>query len=635
MIRKLTVILLAGVICVLGVTSVWAAKYNEAPMLRAKVAAGELPPVEERLPEEPVVVQVVEEIGQYGGTINVVTTGVEDAQDGYMMTGLDSILRVAPDGKTIVPNLAKSWEFSEGGKALTLHLIEGIKWSDGVPFTADDILFWYEDIILNDELTPVKPGDWSPGGELMKMEKLDDYTIRLRFAKPHPLAPLVLAHIAGTTGEFFTPKHIMKEFHPRYVPKEKLEKLAKEEGNDFWYQSFQARNHFDFGNLQKKVDAPTIDAFLLKEKKAGEWIFERNPYYWKVDTAGNQLPYVDRVHISLVESPEMVNMKILTGEVDFSGYHTTLMNYPLYMENADKGGYRVLMWKSGLSAEVVFFLNLTHKDPVFRKIVQDRRFRIAMSLALNREEINDMVLLGRGIPAQGTALPNSSFYEERFSKAYAEYDSKEANRLLDEMGLDKRDNQGYRLRPDGKRLSIVIEFTDTEGPKGAIAEVAATHWEAIGIQIILKEEGIDLMVERVTGNETDMGLWHMGSTSDVRLPIAPVWFVPMMTFNWGIEWAQWYTTKGEKGEEPPEEIKKLHEWFDKLIVAMDEEERIRLMKNILESQAENVWSIGTVAQAPVPIIVKNNLRNIPEEGYWGWDWLYMYIAHPEQFFIKK
>ncbi|GAG46634.1 unnamed protein product, partial [marine sediment metagenome] len=223
MIRKLTVVLLTGVICLIGVTSALAVTYNEAPMLRTLVAAGELPPVEERLPEEPLVVPVVEEIGQYGGMVNLTHTGTGQwSSGGFQIIRFENLLRMAPDG-TILPNLAKDWKLSDDAKAITIYLRKGIKWSDGVPFTADDLMFWWEDVTLNDELTPVKPKEWCPGGEPMRMEKIDDYTIRLHFAVPNPLVALSLVF---PTRPFRFAKHHMKQFHPRYTPMEKLEEMA-------------------------------------------------------------------------------------------------------------------------------------------------------------------------------------------------------------------------------------------------------------------------------------------------------------------------------------------------------------------------------------------------------------------------
>ncbi len=631
MIRKLTVILLVGAICVLGVASAWAAKYNEAPMLRIKVAAGELPPVEERLPEEPEVVEPVEEIGQYGGTLYGVHTNPAGFE-GWMVAGKEGILRLDTDYTTIIGNIAKSYEFSEDEKTLTLHLVKGIKWSDGVPFTADDILFWYEDVLSNDELNPIKFRLWCPGGELMKMKKIDDYTIQLDFAVPAPVIIFPLAHWWGTDGGFYLPKHWLEQFHPRYTPMEKLEKLAKEEGYEHWHELFLSKATVDY--CMRDPGMPTVNPYVLKERKLGNVLLERNPYYWKVDPEGNQLPYIDKMYYKLLNDAEMVSMEIVSGNVDFEGLHTILEDYPLFVENAETGNYRVLLWESNSSGNIGFQVNLTHKDPVLRSIFRDRRFRIALSLALNRQEINETLFFGKALAAQITVPSSSVYYEEEFAKAYAEYDPQEANRLLDEMGLDERDEAGYRLRPDGKRLTIVHEFWPGHA-QGPVSEMAKEYWEDIGIQIVLKPQERGLYMLRMQASDHDMTCWTMDGFSDIFFQLYPK-IVPVDPIGsmYGTLWAQWYVTGGEEGEEPPTEIKKNLDAFDKMQL-VDREERIRLGKEIFRSQAENLWVIGTMSVTPMPIIVRDNLRNVPEKLVYGFDWLFTTICHPEQWFFKK
>lgn len=626
-----------AVLMVLGTLSL-AAAYNEAPMLAELVKQGKLPPVEERLPEEPAVIEPVEEVGQYGGTAHVVTVRPQIMEDGGLMNNHEPILRLAPDGKTIEPNLAKAWEFKDDGKTLILYLRKGIKWSDGYPFTADDIMFWYEDIVLNDELTPVKPAQWSPGGQLMQVKKIDDYTVSLHFAVPYPLALLQLAHYGGVEGSFFYPKHYLKKYHPKYTSQEKLDALVAEGGFETWSQMFLAKAQINAGSA-RAVDpgTPTLKAHRSVFKGLDKVIFERNPYYWKVDTAGNQLPYIDRIEVEILKDREMVNMKIVAGEVDFAAFNTTLENYPLYKESEDNANIRVLLWPDVFGAEVLLMVNQTHQDPVMRKIFQDRRFRIALSLGINRDEINELFYLGLAEPRQATVIPGSSYFEPEFATAYAEYNPDEANRLLDEMGL-KRGSDGYRLRPDGKPLEILCEYTRVDTPRGPIMELIAQHWEKLGIKLSIKEISGDLQQVRAPGNMMDMSVWNADKVTDILFPVSPMWFVPMSNGwenSWCPLWGQWYLSKGKAGEEPPEELKKQLKRWETLKTAVDDETRIEAGKAILRSQAENLWTIGTVGLAPHPMVVRKNLRNVPEESFYGWDTFWTYLAHPEQFFFKK
>jgi len=633
--RTLIAVLVCGLIYLLGITVALA--YNEAPMLRTKVAAGELPPVEERLPEKPLVVEPVEEIGQYGGTAHVASTFAEAFMDGSLLMGWEGLLRIGPDNKSIIPNLAKKWEFSKDGKTLTIYLRKGIKWSDGVPFTADDIMFWYEDMFLNEELTPVKSKDLCPGGEPIVVEKVNDYTVRFHFAVPYPIMKLYLAHYGGLW--LFYPKHYLMQFHPRYVPLEKLEKMAKDEGFDYWYQLFGDKIRTGFIGAQTNPDRPVLEAFVLRIKKPDHLVLERNPYYWKVDPAGNQLPYIDKIFVHLVTDVETANAMVVSGQLDFAGMNTTLTNYPLYKDSAAKGNFRVLTWPSCYGGMVIFQPNQTHKDPVLRKIFRDVRFRRALSLAINREEINDVLYFGLGEPRQMTVVPQSKFYEDRFARAYAEYDPEKANALLDEMGLKWDENHEYRLRPDGKRLSWTIEYWPGEiATKTPTCELVREYWRKIGIQVALKEETGELTTQRATSNEMDMNVWHGDKVADILFILSPQFFVPYSRgweTTWGVEWATWYVTGGKEGEKPPEKAMNLLKWWEKMKTTMDEEEMIQLGKKILASQAENLWTIGTVGLAPQPIVVRNNLRNIPEKGLWGWDVLWTEPCHPEQFFFKQ
>lgn len=611
-------------------------KFNEAPMLAELVKQGKLPPVEKRLPNEPVVVEPIEEIGQYGGTVRMAYIEAKNWPGVSAMTGVETILKFGRDGRTVVPNIAKSWKLSQDGKTLVLSLRKGLKWSDGNPFTADDILFWYEDVFLNEELTPTKPKIWCPGGKPMEMKKLNDYTVQLKFAVSYPIILNLLVY-SGTEGSFYLPKHYLKQFHIRYTPKEKLMEIAKQEGYNNWSQLFLAKSSCSFLDPTITLNFPTLCAFVIQSRGLNQTTLVRNPYYWKIDPDGNQLPYIDRIQASLVENLEIYNMKIINGEVDFAAAHTGLENYPLYKENEDKGNYRVFLWKLGHSSVVTFHINLTHQDPVLRKIFNDRRFRIALSLAINREELNQVACLGKGVPKQVSVLPPSKYYFEEYAKAYTQYDLKEANKLLDEMGLDKRDKDGYRLRPDGKTLAVTIEYTPASvGPtKVTIVEMVQKYWEKLGIKVAVKQEDRQLyMVRCRTGNQHDIGLWHADMLTEPLWPTGAYVFPISVMAEWAPLWYLWFTSDGKTGEEPPEEIKRIMKLYETIQTSMKESEKIRAAREIWKSNAQNLWAIGTVGLIPHPIIVSKKLHNIPQEGWWAWDYFYAALYSPEQRFLK-
>ncbi len=414
MFRKIATVLTV-LLCALAVTAAWAApaKYGEAPMLKALVDKGQLPPVAQRLPDNPLALKPVEEVGQYGGTAVASTTDPQNSQDFGLsgMVGDEPILGVSQDYKTIVPNVAESFDFSADKKTLTLHFRKGMKWSDGQPFTADDIMFWWNDVILNDDLTPVKPSDWSPGGKLMKMTKVDDFTVRMEFSVPYFPVLYKLSHFSGEQSNFYLPAHYMKQFHAKYQDKAKLDKMTKDEGFDKWIQLFQKHSNATAIGAQQDLDFPTVLAYVYKARSKGTWVLQRNPYYWKVDTAGNQLPYIDEVDGLLLENPEMVSLKVVSGELDFAGLNLTAEKYPLFMQNAEKGNYRVILRSTGRISEAGYTVNQTPPDAEKAKIFQDVRFRRALSLAINRDEINKTVYFGKAEPAQIAMSPTTDYYQ--------------------------------------------------------------------------------------------------------------------------------------------------------------------------------------------------------------------------------
>ncbi len=610
---------------------------KEAPMLAEKVKDGTLPPLSERLPEQPLVVTPIEEIGQYGGTIRMGRTSPGAYQDAswFYMIG-EGLLRIGPDASTINTNVAREYNFARDGKSITLYLRKGMKWSDGDPFDVDDILFWWEDVRLYKDITAVAPKQWSPSGEPMKVEKIDDYTVKFDFGITYPLSLKRLAHYDGLDPGFW-PEHFLKQYHAKYNDVAKLNAQAKEKGYDSWDRYFLERARQN-GGTPMNIDRPTIGMYTLISPGAKIYKFERNPYFWKVDTAGNQLPYIDYVSLTLVSNVELLNAQIAAGQFDLAGHQTRIINYPLYMENREKGDYRVLIWKSVYGGDVYYQPNQNIGDPVLRKIFQDARFRRALSLAMDRDEINEIVYFGKAEPRQQSMVPSSKLYVEAHARAYAQFDQGEANRLLDEMGLKWDRNHEFRLRPDGKKLSWTLEYAERVTPKTAVSELVAKHWRAVGIDMKLKLITNELHQTRYPGNMVEMGLWNSSGCTDMMFLLWAKWYAPVQpgweTTAWPL-WAQWYNTNGQGGEAPPPHIKELMDLYDEMTVTTDESRYIELGKELLSRQAENVWTIGTVGLAPTPIIVNNKLRNFPEEAMWGWDTIWVYPFHTGQFFFKK
>lgn len=606
------------------------ARFNEAPMLADLVKEGKLPPVDKRLPQEPLVVTPVEEIGQYGGIWRRAAVGVNDVGIINSRITYENLVRWSADGKKVIPNVATKWAVSDGGKTFTIYLRKGIKWSDGHPFTADDIIFWYKEVILNKDLTPTFPTWLTVDGKPGKVEKIDDYTVVFKFDAPYGL---FMQMLAGPNALAITqhPAHYLKQFHINYVSKEELEKKVKEAGFQLWHQLYWNKQSW------QNPDCPRIWAWVVTTPPPSPTVIAtRNPYYWKIDTAGNQLPYIDKIRFDIVENVEVLNMKAMAGEIDMQFRHIVWTNYTLFMENREKGNYRILKWTSAEGSNALLMPNLNHKDPVLRKLFENIDFRRALSLAINREEINQIAYLGMGKPRQAAVIPQSPYYKEEYEKAYAEYNPTKANQLLDKIGLTKRDKDGFRLRPDGKTLTVTIEYAPLFGPWTDVVTMVKKYWESVGIKTLLKEESRDLFTTRAQAGELDIGIWTMDRCFTPL--IEPLYWLPGMPSgtppNNANEYWRWYRTGGKEGEKPPEDIVKVYQLYDKAKSTPNELARTNYAHEIMRLNAKNLWVIGIVGNLPQIVIVKNNFRNVPENAIQDWLQLTEGNTFPEQYFFK-
>ncbi|MCR4427327.1 MAG: ABC transporter substrate-binding protein, partial [Firmicutes bacterium] len=574
-------------------------QYKEAPMLAELVAAGKLPPVEKRLPKEPLVVKPLEGIGRYGGTLSGAHTN-PNVFEGWVPNSFEGLIAMSPDMRQFVPNLATSWELDEANKTIVLHLREGVKWSDGEPFTADDVVFYCEDVRMNTELIPNPPTSGIVG-----VEKIDEYTVRMKYACPDVLSLLV------NGGYTIYPKHFYKQFHAKYADKAKLEELMKQNNVDSWVDLFwKMADAHPVSFCTAPVEVPVLSPWRIEKRELGNITTVRNPYYWKVDPDGNQLPYIDRQYCALVQDTEALKLKVIAGEVGFEGLHTVMADYPLFKQNEEQGGYVVKLWLSNFAGNIALMFNQCAKDPDKRELFRNRDFRIAMSLGLDREEFNRVLYLGKGLIMQATSLPGTDYYVEEAAKAYIEYDPEKANQMLDELGLDQRDSDGFRMYK-GKRLVINFEYWDGHG-MGPAAELVADMWRtAVHVNIQTKAVERSLLNEHWQADEYDLSTWIVARNTQKQF--WPYYSVAGIGEScMGFAWGKWYQTKGKEGEEPVEEMKKQLERWDALQTAPTEE-RIRLGQEINKSQGENLWAIGTVGAAPMPIVFHKDLANVPDE----------------------
>jgi len=618
--------------------------YSENPDIAAlnaqlNGADADLPPVEERISSEPLVIQPYIEIGKYGGRLRGISKSPESGTSDFLSTRHVNLFRMSDDLLTIVPEVAKSWEFNDDYTELTVSLRDDHKWSDGEPFTAEDIEFWFNDIHLNKDYFDEVSSFWMYGGEPMGVEAIDDTTVKFSFAAP---APNFVTFMAITYRQPWQPKHFLSQFHPDYNPEADANAVAN--GFDNWVGQFRLYYHdwkdtyhpFD-GPEGTQFGVPTLESHVLVEETPEHRLYITNPYFFMVDTVGNQLPYYNESYEIYSEDMEVQVLKLINGELDYRNQTLELPNYTELKQNEADGGYRIFL-PPAVGETVFYAFNITHLDPEMAKIYGDLRFRQAMSLAMNREEILEIVYLGQGEPQQELPIDASTvdFVSDEALYQLTEYDPDRANELLDEMGLTERDSDGFRLRFDGEPFVILLQFAPQGGPVET-HELVKGYWEAVGVRVQAKEVSSDFYRSTSASNKHDLATWRgaSGATSlndEVMFPP----FGDYLQFRTGLQWAEWVNSDGAEGIEPPEDIKKLWdlaaEWKT---YPLGSAENSRVGAEITEIHADNLLSIGVIGSIPSPVYVNDRVGNAIEFTVKSYNYYWAYAFRPTQWFIKE
>ncbi|HZQ98537.1 MAG TPA: ABC transporter substrate-binding protein [Chloroflexota bacterium] len=619
-------------------------QFKEAPMLADLVKAGKLPPVEKRLPEEPLVLKPTDAIGQYGGNWRMAFTGPADTQNMERHMH-DHLIYWDPKVEKVVPHIAKGWDVQDGGKTILIHLRKGHKWSDGEPFTADDIMFWYEDLYLNEDLNPSKAAFMAIGGKQGTVSKVDETTVAFKFDQPYYMFLELIASlgVAGhmTNGRnamgLWAPKHYMKQFHPKYAQggKDALEKMAKDQKFDNWAALFKFKN-----DVSRNVDCPTTAPWKMVSPVTGpQAVYERNPYYFEVDTDGNQLPYIDKITWTLAENLEVANLRAIAGEYDLQVRHMDIAKLPAFKDNEAKGNYKIGFWKWLHGADAGFFVNQNYDaDPEVAKWLRSKEFRQALSLGIDRNQLNEVFWLGQGEPGNAAPAETTPFSPGPGSrKTWGTFDAKKANDMLDALGL-KKGPDGVRQRSDGKG-ALILEVT-TVGAAfvnwTGISEMVAQHWlKNLGIKANVQEIERSLMVRRLANNELQIRVWsNDGSDNPFTYPDH------ILPYNngsgWGPKYGDWYQSGGKIGVKPEGDAAKMLELFDQA-KGVPAQERVAIGKQIEQLYIDNDWVIGTVGVSPALlgiVVKKNNFMNVPASVTGSTPGQTPGNARPEQFYFK-
>ena len=627
----------------------WPKTFQEAPQLAELVKSGKLPQVKDRIPAEPMVLKPVHSVGKYGGTWRRGFTGPGDVENGNRINASDKLMFWDFTGTKIVPSVAKGVEMSADGKSYTISLRKGMKWSDGAPFTADDFVFWFEDLYSNRDIVPTPIPDMTVNGKPGKVVKVDETTVKFEFDDPYFLFYDLLAgdtligggqsvrQSQGFTFGAYAPKHYLKQYLPKYSSLEAVNAIAKQEGYENWVKLIHFKKDWSLN-----VDVPTLGPWrTTRPINTPTWVLERNPYYYVVDTAGNQLPYIDRIVMTLSQDTEILNLRAIAGEYDLQERHIDLGKLPVIIENQKKGNYTLHLDTAINGSDTTLQINTSYRaDPEIGKWLANADFRRALSMGIDRNQLNETFFLGVGTP--GSAVPGEDspyFPGKEWRTKYSTLDLAQANALLDKIGLTKKDSEGYRLRTDnGERLRIQIQAVKAFMPWPAQGEMITQHWKKIGIWAEAKEMERNLAFTRTRNNEHHIQIWTNGGTEILYLfPRHAIPVDPTESFM-GPEFATWYASGGKQGRKPDDpNWLKIFELYASA-ASKPEAERIKIAQEIWKIVVDQQYGIGTVGQSPGLMgvrIANNKLGNIPSRVCIAQHCRTPGGSHPETWFYKE
>ena len=609
------------------------APYVETPSLAEKVASGELPAVEHRLPARPSVVALTADglaPGRHGGELRLLMGRAKDVRlmvvYGYArLVGYDRDYRLAPD-------IAEDVEVEEG-RVFTLRLRPGHRWSDGRPFTSEDFRYYWEDIATNAALAPFgPPRAYLVEGEPPRFEVLDEHTVRYTWPRPNPF---FLPALAGARPEpLYAPAHYLQAFHARYADEAALNRLAQEEGKRNWAAVHTSRFR-PYKNTNP--DLPSLQPWVNTTAPPSQrFVFVPNPFFHRADTNGRQLPYIDRVVINISDG-KLIPAKTGAGESDLQARHLTFNDYTFLKQGEKRNAKQVRLWETTRGAHVALYPNLNVADPGWRALMHDARFRRALSLAIDRHEINQVIYFGLATEGNDTVHEKGPLYEEDYRTRWARFDLAAANALLDEIGLLERNDEGIRLMPDGRPLEIIVETAGEDTEQTDVLELVGWTWKEAGIKAFSKPLQREVFRNRIASGQTVVSVW---SGLENGLPLAdmsPRDLAP--TRQDQLQWPRWgqhYESAGASGEAPAlASARELAELSRGWLSAPDTGARRAIWERMLAIRADNVFSIGIVSGVPQPVVVDARLRNVPVKGIYNWDpGAHFGIYRPDTFWFE-
>jgi len=607
---------------------------NEAPDLAQLVKDGKLPALADRVSQNPLVITPLEKIGTYGGMWKRGLSGSSDHNGILRCIGNMGLTRWDFDFTKVLPNVADSWDVSSDSTTYTFHLRKGMKWSDGQPFTADDVVFSIEDCVKNTDLYKSVPALLSIGGKGPDVTAVDATTVQFKFAGPYGLFLEQLATPLGQHVTLFC-KHYASQFLPKY--NDKLDDLVKAAGLTAWPDLFRAKNgDIEIPSRWANPDKPVLDPWVIVEPYVGgatRVVAKRNPYFWQVDTEGNQLPYLDGITFSISQDVQSLMLDVLAGKMDLQERQiNSLANKPTLSQNMEKGNYHLMELVPSAAQQCQIYVNMCHKDPAMRAMFANKDFRVALSLGIDRAEIIDLVYLGQSEPYQTGPRPTHPWYFEKLSRQFTDHDPDTANAMLDKLGYDKKDGDGFRLRPDGQKIFFAVDVIPTLQPDAVdTLELVKKHWAVLGVDIKVNTIERALYYSRGDNNEHDAQVWPGPGGLDMMFDPRAFFAQHTQGSRYGLPWAQWYVSGGKQGEEPPDSQKQRMKLYDQARATADLEERAKLMHSLFELTADAFETVGVCLAVSTFGICKNGFINTPKKEPDSWTYPNPAPALPQQF----
>jgi peptide/nickel transport system substrate-binding protein len=605
----------------------------ETPYLADKVASGELPAIFDRLPRQPQIVVLDGEKlpGQHGGQLRLLMGKQKDIRQ-MTIYGYARLVGYSPDLE-LVADILESVDV-EAGRIFTFHIRRGHKWSDGHPFTSEDFRYYWEDIANNKELSK---GGLNKAliieGEPPVVDFIDELTVRYSWSNPNPF---FLPALAGPSPLYiYKPAHYLRQFHRRYQSEETIESLV---------EFYQSRNwmgvHVNRDRPYKATnpDLPSLQPWVNTTFPPSErFIFERNPYYHRLDSNGRQLPYIDTVAVNIA-SGKLIPAKTGSNESDLQARYLRMNNYTFLKQAEKRNNYEVRLWSTAKGANYALFPNLNAKDLVMRPLLRNSNFRKALSLSIHRREINQVVYFGMALEGNNTVLPQSPLYKPEYQNSFAGFDLKQANLLLDDLGLTKRDDRGVRLMADGRPLEIMIQTAGESTEETDILELIRDNWLKAGIKLYSIPSTREVFQNRIFSGDALMSIWSgiPNGLPNADSNPAVLAATSRYQYQWP-KWGQYYQSSQKSGEEPDNpEVLKLMKLNNDWRMSSNKAEREKIWHDMLRIHERQMFSIGIISGVKHPVVVSKSLRNVPISGFYDFEpGAYFGIYKPDTFWFTE